>query len=182
MKVLEVVCTEPEGEVTHTVWPFTFTKENTKRLYEAAAQFPVLFGKPLTSSEDFLSYFITQNLSDDAEPMGLLWIIDDFRGMFYMNDISEIEATVHYSFFDRRHKGRETLVKAMLQYVFEKYGFIRLNAFVPAYAGLRVRIFAEKCGFRIEGKKRRASWWKGQWFDTYMYGALPEDLKNGSTD
>lgn len=182
MKVLTVTCSEPEGEVVHEVWPFTFTREHTKKLYEKASQFPVLFGRPLKSSEDFLSYFITQNLSGDAEPMGLLWIIDDFRGMFYMNEISDTEATVHYSFFDRRHKGREVLVREMLKYVFSRYGFVRLNVLVPAYAGIRVRIFVEKCGFRIEGKKRRASWWKDQWFDTYMYGVLPEDLENGSAN
>jgi len=173
--ILSVVCTEPEGEVTHEVWPFSFTREQTQKLYEKASQFPVLFGKPLGSSEEFLSYFITQNLSGDAEPMGLLWVIGDFRGMFYMNNITDTEADVHYSFFDRRHKGREELVKQMVLYVFRKYGFVRLNVLVPAYAGLRVRIFVEKCGFRIEGKKRSAAWWRGQWFDTYMYGILNEE-------
>ena len=177
MSTITIKCSEPEGEVEHTVWPFTFTREQTKRLYEEASKFPVLFSRKLDSSEDFLAYFISQNLSGDPEPQGLLWIIDDFRGMFYMNDISDTEATVHYSFFDRRHKGREALVNGMLQHVFQKYGFLRLNAHVPAYAGIRVRIFAEKCGFRIEGKKRKAAWWKNQWFDTYMYGILSEELE-----
>jgi len=182
MKVLSAVCPEPEGDVEREVWPFSFTREHTQKLYQKASAFPVLFGRPLKSSEDFLSYFITQNLSGDAEPMGLIWIIDDFVGMFYMNNISDIEADVHYSFFDRRHKGREPLVKAMIQHVFKKYDFVRLNVSVPAHAGIRVRIFVEKCGFRIEGKKRNASWWKGQWFDTYMYGILREEVDNGSAD
>ena len=182
MKVVTVTCNEPEGEIVHEVWPFTFTKEHTKRLFEEASKFPVLFGRPLTSTEDFLSYFITQNLSGDAEPMGLLWVIDDFRGMFYMNDITDTEATVHYSFFDRRHKGREPLVREMVRHVFNKYGFVRLNAYVPAYAGMKVRMFVERCGFRIEGRKRNAAWWKDKWFDVYLCGILPEDLDNGSTN
>jgi RimJ/RimL family protein N-acetyltransferase len=180
--MLTVKCVEPEGEVEHEVWPFTFTRENTQKLYEKASKFPVLFNRPLTSTEDFLSYFITQNLSGDPEPLGLLWVIGDFRGMFYMNDIGDTEATVHYSFFDRRHKGREPLVREMLKIIFNHYGFVRLNAFVPAYAGIRVRIFAENCGFKMEGRKRKAAWWKGHWFDTYMYGILSEDVIDGSTN
>lgn len=181
-EILSVKCIEPEGEVEHKVYPFVFTRESTKRLYEQASKFPVLFGRPLTSSEDFLSYFITQNLSGDAEPMGLLWIIDDYRGMFYMNDITDTEATAHYSFFDRRHKGREPLVRAMVKHLFDKYNFVRLNVNVPAYAGARVRIFVESCGFSREGRKRKSSWWKDGWFDTYMYGILQEEMTDGSTD
>lgn len=177
---MKVICKEPEGEFERTVWQFKFTREHTLKLYEKAKQFPVLFGRPLTSLEDFTSFFITQNLSGDAEPTGLIWIIDDFVGMFYVNDITNTEANVHYSFFDRRHKGREGLVKAMATKLFEDYRFVRLNAYIPTYTGIRVRLFIEKCGFKMEGRKRKSAWWKDRWFDTYLYGLLPEDLKNGS--
>lgn len=173
---MQVTCTEPDGEVVHTVWPFSFTRENTLRLYEVASKFPVLFGRPLDGLEDMLKFFITQNLSGDAEPQGLIWIVDDFKGMFYLNNLSDIEADVHYSFFDRRHKGREVLVQSMLRKVFDEFNFVRLNAYVPAQAGLGVRLFVERCGFRMEGRKRKASWWKSRWFDVYLYGILPEDL------
>lgn len=177
---MKVICKEPEGEVERTVWPFSFTKENTLKLYEKAKQFPVLFGRPLNGLEDFTSFFITQNLSGDAEPMGLIWIVDDFVGMFYVNDITDTEANVHYSFFDRRHKGRDGLVRAMAQKLFNDYKFVRLNAYIPTYAGLRVRLFVEKCGFHLEGRKRKSAWWKDRWFDTHLFGLLPEDLKDGS--
>lgn len=173
---MKVICREPEGEVTRHVWPFAFTKENTLKLYEQASKFPVLFGRKLDGLEDMLKFFITQNLSGDAEPQGLLWVVDDFKGMFYMNDITDIDANVHYSFFDRRHKGREPLVRAMLRQLFDEYKFVRLNAYVPAQAGIGVRLFVERCGFKMEGRRRKASWWKDRWFDVYMYGILPEDL------
>jgi RimJ/RimL family protein N-acetyltransferase len=178
---VKIKCIEPEGEVQHSVWPFKFTKKDTLRLYEEASKFPVLFGRPLKNLEDFTSFFLCQNLSDDVEPQGLIWIVDEFRGMFYLNNIRDIEADVHYSFFDRRHKGRAPLVRKMLTEVFDKYGFVRLNAYIPAYAGMGVRKFVESCGFRLEGRKRKNSWWKGEWFDTYLYGILREDLKDGST-
>ena len=176
---MKVLCKEPEGEILREVWKFSFTKENTLRLYEAASKFPVLFGRPLNGLEDFTSFFITQNLYGDVEPQGLLWVVDDFTGMFYLNEISDIEATVHYSFFDRRHKGREPLVRAMLKKVFYDYNFVRLNAYIPAQAGMGPRLFVERCGFKIEGRKRQASWWKDRWFDVHLYGILKEGFENG---
>lgn len=179
---MKVICKEPEGEVERHVWSFAFTRENTLRLYQEASKFPVLFGRPLNGIEDMLKFFITQNLSGDAEPQGLIWVVDDFQGMFYLNNISDIDAHVHYSFFDRRHKGREVLVREMLKKVFREFGFVRLNAYVPAQAGVGVRLFVERCGFKMEGRRRKASWWKDRWFDVYMYGILPEDLEDGSKD
>jgi hypothetical protein len=173
---MDVLCHEPEGPVTHHIWPFTFTPEATRILWEQASQFPILFGQRLSTPEDMLSYFITENLSGDAEATGLLWIMDDFKGMFYLEGITSTEATVHYAFFDRRHRGREPLVRAMVRMVFEKYKFNRLNAFIPAYVGSGPQRFVERCGFRIEGRKRNASWWKGKLFNSYCYGILPEDL------
>ena len=173
-------------DVTHHVYPFIFTPESTLLLYEKAKQFPVIFGRRLESLEDFTAFFIRQNLQDYIEPSGLVWGIgneeEPLRGIFYLTDITDIEASVHYAFFDRRQNGREPLVRKMLQHVFSRYGFVRLNAYIPAYAGFAVRAFAERSGFRIEGRKRKASWWKGKWFDTYLFGILPEDLTDGRTD
>jgi hypothetical protein len=177
---MQVLCHEPEGDVLRNVWKFSFTKENTLKLYEQASKFPVLFGRPLNDISDMVNHFISHTLSGDIEPQGLIWIVDDFKGMFYLNNISDIEADVHYSFFDRRHKGREVLVRAMVAQVFTQYGFVRLNAYVPAQAGFGVRSFVERCGFRIEGRKRKASWWKDRWFDVHLFGILPEDIADGS--
>ena len=179
---MQVRCVEPEGEFVRNIWKFSFTKENILKLYEQASKFPVLFGRPLTGITDMVNFFTVHNFSGDLEPQGLIWIVDDFKGMFYLNNISDIEADVHYSFFDRRHKGREPLVRAMVSHVFEKYQFVRLSAYVPAQAGIGTRLFVERCGFKIEGRKRKASWWKDHWFDVYLYGILPEDIKDGSTD
>lgn len=178
---MDVLCKEPEGPVTRHVWPFTFTPDATRELWNRASKYPILFGKKLSSIEEFLDVFITQNQSGAAEANGLLWIVDDFVGMFYLENITLTEATVHYAFFDGRHRGREELVKEMCKMVFEKYKFNRLNAFIPAYVGMIPRNFIDRCGFKIEGRKRNASWWKGKLFHSYCYGILPEDL-DGSTN
>jgi hypothetical protein len=175
---MRVVCNEPQGVIEHDVWPFAFTKVGLNRLYDKCKAFPVLFGRPLRDMGDFLDHLLTQNLSGDPQPSGLYWIVDDYVGMFYMNNISQEEADVHYTFFDRRHKGREVLVRAMLKMVFAEFPqFNRLNVYVPAYAGMGPRMFVERCGFKLEGCKRRAAHWKGTRFNTYCYGILREEVE-----
>jgi RimJ/RimL family protein N-acetyltransferase len=177
---MQVLCKEPEGDIVRTVYRCPFTREAVARLYDKAKNFPVLFGRPLNDANDFMAHFVSETTTGEIEPQGIVWIIDDFVGMFYMNEISDIEATAHYSFFDRRHKGREPLVRAMVKHLFDAYGFVRVNAYIPAQAGMGTRLFIERCGFKMEGRKRRASWWKGKWFDVYLYGILPEDVSDGS--
>lgn len=180
--ILSVTCEEPEGKFERKVYPFTFNPPEVVKLYDKFSRFPVIFGRELKDAADFVNFFTYHNLSGGLEPMGLVWTIDDMVGAFYMNELSDTEASVHYSFFDRRHKGREPLVKAMLRYIFKTYGFVRLNVYIPAYVGMVPRLFIERCGFRMEGRKRKCSWWKGQWFDVYLYGILPEDLEDGCED
>lgn len=174
--ILSVVCHEPEGAVERFVHPFVFTPDGLKSLYEKASAYPVLFGRKLDDMKDFLRFMLLENLSGDPEPAGLFWILDDYVGMFFMDRITTEEADVHYSFFDRRHKGREVLVREMIRYVFHHYDFVRLNVQIPAYAGMGPRKFIERCGFKIEGRKRDACFWRGQRFDVYCYGILREDL------
>lgn len=176
MSYLRVLCEEPEGSVIRVVREMPFTRDNMKKLWEASSQFPVLFGRPLTSLEDLISFLLIQNLSGDPEPTGLWWVVDDFVGTFFMDDITPNEATVHYSFFDKRHKGREILVREMMKKVFDEFGFNRLNASVPAYVGQGPRLFIEKCGFKIEGVKRKAVHWRGDLFNVYNYGILRGEL------
>lgn len=168
-------CIEPEGSIIREVWPFAFTRIGLQKLYEQCQKFPVLTGKPLTNLKDFLDILIGENLSGDPEPLALYWIVDNYVGMFCMDNIRLEEADVHYSFFDRRHKGRESLVRAMLQMVFDQYPLTRLNVYIPAYVGMGPRLFIERCGFKMEGCKRAASWWKGKKFNVYCYGILKEE-------
>lgn len=179
---MQVLCKERGRSIVHTIQPFAFTKEGTLRLYDEAKHYPVLFGRALDSLEDFTKHFFYETLNGDIEPQGLIWTIDDYKGMFYLNNIQDVEADAHFAFFDGRLHGREPMVQLMVHLIFSTYKFQRLNAYVPAYAGTHVRMFIERCGFRREGTKRKNAWWKGEWFNTYLYGILPEDVLDGRTD
>ena len=173
--ILTYTCDEPEGKITRHVYPLIFTAENIQKLWERSHQFPTLFGREVGSIQEFYNLYIDPE-SNQLLSGGLFWVIDDFVGIFYLTDISDMEATVHYSFFDQRHRGRGGLARAMIKYVLSEYKFHRLNAFVPLYTSRYVRHFIASLGFILEGRKRQAAMFKGDWYDVMFYGMLYTDV------
>lgn len=186
--IFSTECNEPDGKVIHYVKQLILTKENIQQFWDKAKQFPSLYGKQiLNDPESFAEIFMRRTNDGSFDLNGILWVIDDFLGVFYISDIlfdrdTPISANVHYTFFDRRHKGRMPLVKEMLKYVFRRYHFRRLTAEIPNYSKDSARHFVVEAGFYYEGKKRKAALYKGDYFDINMYGILREEvLENGST-
>ena len=124
--ILSIECNEPEGKIVRSIYPLVFTPENLAKFWDKAKQYPTLYGNEISNAQDFYNLFINQG-ENGLSLNGLFWVIDDFVGVVYLNNITSQEADIHYSFFDKRHKGREVLAKKMLKYIFNTYGFHRLN-------------------------------------------------------
>ena len=185
--MLKVVCADPKkGDVEYTISPLIFTPENLALFWQKSSKYPTLFNAEVRADlKKFLSVFADQDSNGRIFSKGLFWRIDTpevpLVGVFYMMDIFHpIEATVHFSFFDGRVKGRAPLAKALLKYVFEEYGFQRLNAALPVYVAKASFQFVEDLGFQKEGRKRRAVEFDHKYFDEVLYGILKEDVLNGS--
>lgn len=176
-----VMCAEPEGEIERSVYELVFTPQNLQKFWDAAKQFSTLYGREINSIKEFMDFFITYDRDGNETLEGLFFCIpddksDNFLGVFYITNITGTEADVHYSFFDKRHRGRVPLVKKMIKYVFETYGFRRLNASIPLYASPFTRHFVTNVGFKVEGKKHSAAKYKGIWYDVMLYGMLYSDI------
>lgn len=152
------------------------SRENLQRLWESAKKYPILFGQEISENFDrFLEVFFTQSKNGDINVRGILWIVDNFIGAFYLTDITDTEATIHYSFFDGRVRGRIDLGKEAIKYVFNHFGFQRLNAEVPDYASGATFNFIQLLGFKKEGVKRKAVKYHrdpDKWFDLTLFGIL----------
>lgn len=189
--LVSAICNEPHGDVEHHVTQMPLTLGNLYSFWEKARKYPTLFG--IKVSEDFgqfCSIFISKDSSDIYTANGLVWVIDDLLGVFYMTDIyAPDDAMVHFTFLDGRIRGRVPLVKAMLHHVFERYQFRRLSAMIPMYAVTKgyktekidptatgVFKFVEDCGFKKEGRKRKCAPYKDDYFDAIMYGILREEF------
>lgn len=150
--------------------------ENLRIFWEKAKEFPTLFGMDI--HQDFKSFLETLVKGDpetEVYSTGLFWRVDDFVGICYLTNITEADAHVHYSFFDRRHKGRLGLIRALILHVFRRYGFRRLTAELPLYSKNTVIPFVEALGFTREGRRRKAALYDNEWFDVALYGLLSEE-------
>lgn len=176
--ILSVVCQEPEGNILRTVRLLVFTPENLHKLWEKVSQYPTLYGVDVKKDpQTLLDHIFTQE-GYDVKANGLFFVVDDFVGLFTLNDIRPGEsASVHYSFFDRRHKGRTNLIRVMLGWAFDNFQFKRLETTVPVYVKPFVMKFVtEDLGFRYEGKKRKATSYLDKRWDVNLYGMLREEL------
>lgn len=175
--ILECECTEPNGKIIRKVYPLVFTKENIQKFYDKSNRYRTLFWKETEHDfAKFLSLLLREGPNGTVQPNGLFWVIDDFIGVFFLTHILPSEdAQVHYTFFDGRHKGRDEITRKMLAYIFTTFEFRRLSAEIPAFAGGLVTQFAREVGFKGEGLKRKASYYKNDWFDVKLYGILKEE-------
>jgi RimJ/RimL family protein N-acetyltransferase len=177
MQLGDVVVTSGKYEVRK----MPLNAENLQEFWQRAKKYPVIFGKEiLNNSDEFIKMFI-YNENGEYRTNGLFFVVNDFIGIFYLSDIIPAEdAHAHYTFFDKQHNGREELVTDMLKYVFSTYQFQRLTVHIPNYATPQARHFVQKLGFAYEGKRRKAAYYKGEWYDVNCYGILKEEvLKNG---
>lgn len=154
------------------------TVENIKKLYSYMSKFPTIFGRPIRDYEDFLNIFADYSYPhNDIIFRGLFWSIDDFEtGVFYLTDMSDYSAEVHFAFFDRRIAWRGPLFQHMLKYAFEYFKFQRLTAVIPKYVKEGVHSFVKAQGFKEEGIKRSCAYYRNHWWDSVYYGILKKEV------
>ncbi len=173
--IINVKCSEPEGEVVRSVRLANLSIERIQFLWEKLKGFDTLFNDFVKDDyAAFVNHFVMQ-VDGQPVPTGLLWDVDDV-GIFFLNEIIPHQsATAHFLFWDRRFKGREELCVAMLDYAFENYKFQRIKVEVPLYA-FHTMDAVEKLGFVLEGRMRKAILYHDKWFDLNLYSVLPHDL------
>jgi RimJ/RimL family protein N-acetyltransferase len=181
--VVAVECDEPEGTILRRVYPLEATPENLEKFYEKAKEFPTVFGREFSGIQEFADLFLGYDkLTGQIKLDGVFYVVDDFVGVMYINNLDAglFDAKVHYTFFDKRQRGRLKLVKLMLRYAFQYYNFRRLSVELPNYVSSTTRKFVTDLGFVLEGKRRRAMPYKGKLYDVNLYGILREEVISGS--
>lgn len=176
--ILSCLCSEPEGLFERTVYRMPFTHANLLRFYELACKHRVLFTDDIYGDfKTFCELFMSMDVNGNLYGNGIIWVLDDFVGVYYMTHIAPMrDAVVHYTFFDGRFRGRKEITKSMLHYAFNKYQFNRLSTEVGAYANEHVMRYVTSLGFKKEGRKRQAARYKDAWFDVLLYGILKDEV------
>lgn len=182
--ILTITCHEPEGDIDRSVRQLILTPDNLYKFWEKAKAHKTLFQQEIREDfNKFCSVFLRYLKDGTIESTGLMWVIDDFVGVFYITDIIyPDDANVHYSFLDGRHRGRYELGKAMLDYVFTTYNFNRLSCEIPIHANFSnkfVHTFVGRIGFRKEGRRSKSFTYSGKLLDSYIYGIVNPSLLKG---
>ena len=166
--------TERGKEVEHDVWMMSFSVDNLRRLWDKSKNHRILFDDDINGDfHTFCNIFIGHN-GDNVIPKGLVYIMDDFTGMVFISNVTSREASVHFSFFDGRL--RYEIAREMLKYIFDEYGFERLNTTVVPFGSKYLYKFVETMGFVKEGTKRKSLRYKDEMFDLYLYGLLRDEF------
>lgn len=174
--LFECICNEPEGDIIRKVTPFPFTPENLAKLWLKAKEFPTLMGKEIPTFDHMLSIFVATNDQGQHNSKGLCVQIDDLIGLFWLTDIEwPNQCSIHYTFFDRRHRGRLDLCKMAVKYIFNKYQFHRVYTQVPLYAKSILK-FVEDIGFKKDGRMRSNVFFRHSWYDSNMYSILDTEV------
>jgi len=178
--ILTIECDEPEGTVVRNVYPMMLTPHNLHAFWTKVKErkFSTIFNEEVRGNfHKFMEVFLREG-PEGIESRGIFWVVDEFVGVLYLTDIEpEVDAKVHYVFFDGRHRGRIDLVRAMIVYVMVRYNFHRLTAETPLFYKPSAFLLAESIGFVKEGRKRLARKFDGKWFDVNVYGILREEAQ-----
>lgn len=151
------------------------TREVLEEYYNRIKEFDVVFNDLVPNNgADFASIFIGQEQNGELYAKGLIWEVDDV-GILYLTEITKTQALAHFTFWDRRIRGRLDLIREMIRHCFERYGFERIETRVALYAKPILPV-VEKIGFIKEGRLRHTSPYKGKWFDTNIYSILKGEL------
>lgn len=173
---LMIACEEPEGAIVRQVKLAELTMERMEHYYEKLSPFKTLFNDFIKNDlEAFIKAIITINRDGTITPRGLIWEVDDV-GLICFSDIHPgHSATFHPTFWDRRIRGREQLMKDMIKYVMILYELRRVSSIVPVY-NKPTMAAAERVGFSLEGRLREFAPYEGQWFDANLYSILRKEL------
>jgi RimJ/RimL family protein N-acetyltransferase len=76
---------------------------------------------------------------------------------------------------ENRGRGYGTeATRLVIGYAFDEVGLHRLSLGVYSFNPRAQHVY-EKCGFRVEGRRRDALHWDGQWYDEIVMGLLSTD-------
>lgn len=180
--LMRVLCKEKGGDVVREIRLASLSTEKLRHYYDNLKQFRAIFNDHVNGSfERFANLFLSQNVETGAlQPRGLIWEVDDV-GILFLTEVDEVQGEAHFTFWDRRLKGRENLIIEMVRYVFMHYKIHRIETRVALYA-TPIMLAVERMGFKAEGRLRDAILYEGEWFDVNVYSILSHEVLDAAED
>ena len=159
---------ESEDGQTYTIDAFEASLERIQRLWDHFGRHRVLFCDQMHGDFDaFVNMILSRNT--------VVLTVDDVGIVYATGVVPGYSAEAHFFFWDLVSRGRHRVILQAVKWGMDQFDLHRMDMLVPkhAYAALH-RIY--HIGFRLEGLKRRAQLFDGQWHDMLEFGILREEL------
>jgi RimJ/RimL family protein N-acetyltransferase len=175
--LFSVECAEPSGKIVRHVRAAQLSLEKFKYYYEKLSQFDTLFNDYIKGDfQAFVECFLYQDAQGQIRPTGLIWDVDDV-GILYLAEIKPGQsAQAHFTFWDRRLRGREKLIREACRHVMDELQLHRITVEIPLYATPTMKFVENNLGFKKEGRMREAVLYNGDWFDVNLYSILDHEV------
>lgn len=176
---VEVLSSERSGESSYLliaswgIWEVSemcMDMQKAQWLWSQMQQFRTLFTDLTRGSVENLANII---LSPDS-----FWMevtnkeTKEVVGIFYVTDIRLVtDASVHIILFDRKPAEKSMVCRLALEWLFQKFPFERLSAYVPEIYHATIRL-AKAIGFKEEGRRRHAYLMGNKWVNETILGIL----------
>lgn len=115
-----------------------------------------------------------------ADPGSMFFEIGDALGLISISSVRlEMDGLLHFVFFDRKMKGKEDVLWAVLREAFRIGKLRRMTVALPEDRYL-VLTFLVGMGFKIEGRMRKGFKTADDYVDTLLLGLLREELPDAN--
>jgi hypothetical protein len=110
------------------------------------------------------------------QPNSVWYEMEDGNGILYLtNIIPGLSASAHFVYWDRKLRVREEFTKDCLRFAVSVLNLEKINVYLPDYAKAAIH-FAQKLGFKREGRIRAWSYFDGRLFDEFIFGITREEV------
>lgn len=156
IEMLRETTNDPNTERMIGGWSFPISKENQKKWYDA-----------ITNDSNNLR-FVIQTL-DSNEAIGMVNLVNiDWKNRSAFHGIRLCPNAPK-----RRGYGTDAVL-ALMRYAFEELQLVRLDGSWVENNESSIHLY-EKLGWKIEGKKSKAKFTRGKYYDVYFGGILKDE-------
>lgn len=168
-------------DVLYAIRPMVWTVDRLDEAWERWRKCHIL-SDDLPETVVAFAYFVTNNgavwfeviKGETQEQVGLVYV-NDFKMSLVSGRYNQ--ALFHAVMWDAKVGVRRALGRLFLKYLFQVFGFHRLQAEIPLKFGGAIRTM-KKLGFQVEGTLRASKRYNGIWYNVAVLGLLENEVGN----